>query len=58
MVSSYSLIKKSGTMKKIIILLLVISVIIPAFYSCDDEETEKAPLLPPIESMNIDFSQF
>jgi hypothetical protein len=45
-------------MKKIIILLLVITVILPAFYSCDDEESEKAPLLPPVESMNIDFSHF
>jgi hypothetical protein len=45
-------------MKKSIVLLIALSLSIPAFYSCDDEETDKAPLLPPMESMKIDFSHF
>ena len=45
-------------MKKIVMLLVFITVLIPVFFSCDDNETEKAPLLPPIESMAIDFSNF
>lgn len=45
-------------MKKIFIILGLTAFLIPVFSGCEDDEAEKAPLLPPIESMVIDFSNF
>ncbi|OFX86406.1 MAG: hypothetical protein A2W99_13535 [Bacteroidetes bacterium GWF2_33_16] len=45
-------------MKKTIAFLLAIAILIPAFTGCDEDETDKAPELPPYESMVIDFSNF
>lgn len=46
-------------MKKILIILLAGIFIFPVFTSCEkDEETGTPPVLPPYESMAIDFSDF
>ena len=45
-------------MKKIIYFLFAFAILFPVFTGCDEDDTEKAPVLPPYESMVIDFSSF
>jgi len=45
-------------MKKTFVFLFLIAVLSAAFTGCDEDEANKAPELPPYESMAIDFSNF
>ncbi len=45
-------------MKRSFIILFMASLLIPVFWSCEEDDAEKAPVLPPVESMVIDFSNF